>query len=741
MTPSIDIIIVNYNSTDYLLECIDSIYRSLNGRCAHIFVEDNASIDGVDRINQQFPQVKVNINHTNIGFGAATNQAIKKGKSPYIVLINPDSKVEKGLFDTALDYLISHPKIGIIGPRIYDSDGGIQGSARSFPTPLTALFGRQSFFTRLFPHNRITRANLLANQNDGKTPMAVDWVSGACMLIKREAIDEVGLLDERFFMYWEDADWCHRMRKAGWNVVYFPLATVFHYVGKSSNKLLFRSIFEFHKSVYILFNKYYRGSLHFLKPLIIFGLFFRFAFVTISSKINVTLLTRKALRRTRKKPVFEKVYGRPISVLRMIARLNIGGPAIHVHLLNKKINPKKFKSTLVTGRISSLEGDMNYLFGSTEPRPLQIPELQRDISLVMDIRAFFRIFAILKERTPDIVHTHTAKAGFSARFTVIIYNLIFRRHVKLVHTFHGNVFEGYFNRFSSYSFILIERMIARFTDVIIAISESQKTDLINKYKIAPAGKLRTIRLGFDLLPFLKAGESKGKFKQLMGVDEKTVIIGIIGRLVAIKDHRMFLEVAQMLLARNPDLNVKFVIIGDGELRNDLKEYCRKLGLDPYVEFCGWIRNIPMVYADLDILVLTSQNEGTPVSIIEAMATGVPVIATDVGGVRDLLGEESTYSSGGHFCFCERGVLCRKSDIGGFVMALESLVNKLGLGKIEADEIDNKIVKLVERSRAFVVKEYSQDRLIKEIESLYEDLMASSTADIKTIYPVGLTQSN
>ena len=221
MTLTIDVIIVNYNSTDYLLKCIDSIYRSLKGRCANIFVEDNASTDGVHRINHRFPDVHVNLNRLNIGFGAAVNQAIKKGLSPYIVLINPDSKVQQGLFDTAIDYLIANPEIGVIGPRVFDSNGDIQGSARSFPTPLTALFGRQSLFTRLFPHNRITRANLLAHQNDGRTPMEVDWVSGACMLIRRETIEQAGLLDERFFMYWEDADWCRRIKDKNWKIVYF----------------------------------------------------------------------------------------------------------------------------------------------------------------------------------------------------------------------------------------------------------------------------------------------------------------------------------------------------------------------------------------------------------------------------------------------------------------------------------------------------------------------------------------
>ncbi len=734
MIPLIDIVIVNYNSTEYLLDCIQSIYRSLNGRNANIFITDNASVDGIHRVNQHFPEVKVQINHCNIGFGAAANQAIEIGNSPYIVLINPDSKVENGLFDTAIDYLISNPSIGIIGPRILDNDGAIQESARSFPTPLTALFGRQSFFSRLFPHNRITRANLLAHQSDGQTPMEVDWVSGACMLIRRKAIKEIGLLDERFFMYWEDADWCQRMRNKGWKVVYFPRATVFHFVGKSSSKLLVRSIFEFHKSVYLLFNKYFSGSLRWLKPLILFGLFFRFCFVTLSSKINELLLVRQNSRSSvRKKQIEAEVDRKPISVLRMIARLNIGGPAIHVHLLNKKINPEKFQSTLVTGRISPLEGDMNYLFGEDEPKPIRIPELQREISLIMDIQAFFRIFSILKERMPDIVHTHTAKAGFSARFAVIIYNLLFGRHVKLVHTFHGNVFEGYFDRFSSYSFILIEQIIARFTDIIIAISDSQKSDLINKYKIAPASKLRTIRLGFDLFPFLNAGESKGKFKRLIGVDSETIIIGIIGRLVAIKGHRMFLDAARILLARNPGLKVKFVIVGDGELRKELESYCREIDLEPHVVFCGWIRNIPMVYADLDILALTSKNEGTPVSIIEAMATGVPVIATDVGGVRDLLGTVQPSQSGDSFCFCERGVLCQKEDINGFTMGLESLMRRM--------KTDRQIGELMNRAREFVINEYSQERLIKDIESLYDDLMAASKSEADFKYVPELTQSH
>lgn len=718
MSACIDIVIVNYNSTDYLFDCIQSIYRTLNGRAAHIFVEDNASTDGVHRICQAFPDVELNVNRFNIGFGAAANQGIRKGDSPFVVLINPDSVVEKSLFDEAIDFIEANPGIGIIGPRVLDSNGGIQGSARSFPTPLTALFGRQSLFTRLFPHNRVTQANLLAHQSDGITPMPVDWVSGACMLVRRSAIDQTGLFDERFFMYWEDADWCHRMKDMNWEVVYFPRATVLHYVGKSSNKLLVRSIFEFHKSVYLLFNKYYHGSLQILKPLVIMGLFFRFCFVTVSGKLSLVLSIRREQRRgiDKKSMTPTRIY-KPISVLRMIARLNIGGPAIHVYLLTKKLDPEKFNSTLVTGRISPLEGDMNYLFGPNDPKPIRIPELQREISLIMDIQAFFRIFSILRQRSPDIVHTHTAKAGFSARFAVIIYNLLFKRHVKLVHTFHGNVFEGYFDPISSHLFVILERIIAYFTDIIVAISDSQKLDLMEKYRIAPKQKIRTIRLGFNLLPFVNAGDLRGIFREQIGVGKQTCLIGIIGRLVPIKNHRMFFEAVQLFIRCRSDQDIKVVVVGDGELRQDLERYCQWLGIDEYVIFCGWIRNILKVYADLDVLALTSKNEGTPVSIIEAMASGVPVLATNAGGVRDLLGKVKTTSADGRIRYCERGFLSRKNDPEGFSMALEALIKTP-----EWQLADQR-----EKARRFAITTYSQDRLVRDIESLYTDLTTQPMA--------------
>jgi GT2 family glycosyltransferase/glycosyltransferase involved in cell wall biosynthesis len=714
----LDIIIVNYNSTDCLLRCIKSAYDSLQELRAKVFVQDNASEDGVDRVKAEFPKVILSKNSYNIGFSKAINNALKQSSSPYIVLLNPDSYVMDGFFEPILRYMEEHSNIGVVGPKILDHDGSVQGSARTFPTPLTGLFGRSSLLTRFFPNNRLTRENILTTRSDGKSPMEVHWVSGACMVVRRKAVDEVGPMDERFFLYWEDADWCRRMWKKGWKVVYFPQACLAHYAGASSKQAPLRSIFEFHKSCYRLFEKYRKPSLWLLKPLAIAGLSLRLCFVLVSNGMRVWYEKHKfAVSRKEEARVLEK--GKRIKVLRMIARLNIGGPAIHVYLLTKGLDAKKFEPTLVAGKISPQEGDMSYLFKSYDKNPTIIPELQREMSLRMDLKSFRQIFSRLLKEKPDIVHTHTAKAGSSARLAVLMYNLISEKKVRTVHTFHGHVFEGYFSRATSLLVVWIERFLAKLTDVIIAISETQKRDLSGKFQIASAQKIRTVELGFDLGPFLRSEGLKGQFRRSLGIEDDTLLIGIIGRLVPIKNHMMFFEAAKIFLEENPAVHAKFVVVGDGELRDELETYCQELGLASHVVFSGWMRNVPLVYADLDILALTSTNEGTPVSIIEAMASSVPVISTDAGGVLDLLGPPDGIPSSDGFVVCERGILCKKNDASGFAKGLKHLV------EIDIQEKQKRMM----RARSFVRERFSEKRLLHDIESLYLELMNKGRSDM------------
>ncbi|MCK4486041.1 MAG: glycosyltransferase [Desulfobacterales bacterium] len=771
----LDIIIVNYNSTDYLLHCLRSVYDSLKELPARVIVQDNASEDGVGRVQGMFPQVILTKNNYNMGFSKAVNKGLKQGAAPYAVLLNPDAYVMPGFFECVLRYMGENPDVGIIGPKILNGDGSVQGSARAFPTPFTGLFGRSTLLTKWFPKNPLTRRNVLTTKSDGISPMEVDWVSGACMVVRREALDDVGLIDERFFMYWEDADWCRRMWEKGWKVVYFPQATIVHYVGGSSDKALFRSNLEFHKSSYRLFEKHTKPSFWLLTPLVIGGLGVRLSLVLFSNGMRVWSDSLPSLMKPGKAVLAAEARDK-IKVLRMIARLNIGGPAIHVALLADGLDPTRFQSTLIAGEVSPQEGDMSYIIDGSDGKPIMIPELQRELSLVKDVQSFLGFLRILDQEKPDIVHTHTAKAGAIGRTAVFVHNFIYRRKVLAVHTFHGHVFRGYFGKLKSVFFTWAERMLAKITDCIIAISESQKSELCGNYHIAPASKFRVIPLGFDLAPFLtckaetyqksalvewssgrvvesygqksadnsgsevdstqfsNSGESNkmarppsalpvrlasqsvaGRPQANAGRASPEWKIGIVGRLVAIKNHKMFLKSAKIFLNQNPHIRAQFLIVGDGELRDDLMAYCQQERLSNHVVFCGWRRDLQKVYADLDILALTSINEGTPVSIIEAMACSVPIISTDAGGVRELIsdfGFRNSELEEGEFEVCERGILVKQGDAEGLAEGLKYLVENHTRMKKEMSG----------RARLFVEENFSKKRLLRDIESLYLELM-------------------
>lgn len=407
-----------------------------------------------------------------------------------------------------------------------------------------------------------------------------------------------------------------------------------------------------------------------------------------------------------------------IKVLRIITRLNIGGPSIHVSLLAHGLDPERFESVLIGGKVPQIEGDMGYVASKLGVRPVIVPTLEREIRLPQDIRCLVELIRILDREKPDIVHTHTAKAGTLGRIAVFIHNRIRKRKILVVHTFHGHVLHGYFSRAKSQMFIWAERLLAEATDVIIAISESQTRELSHKYRIAPASKFQSVRLGFDLAPFFLAENAKGQFRASLGVDGKTVLIAIIGRLVAIKNHKMFFDAARIFIDQNPGIQVKFVIIGDGELRNELMSYTDLQKLSDHVLFLGWERDLPRVYADLDILALTSINEGTPVSIVEAMASSVPVISTDAGGVKDLLGPPRPGANYDGFEVCKRGLLCPQRNAKALAKGIKVLLTNPPIRK----EVSN-------AARLFVGIAYTKDRLFREIGSIYLDLLKEREQDL------------
>ena len=383
--------------------------------------------------------------------------------------------------------------------------------------------------------------------------------------------------------------------------------------------------------------------------------------------------------------------------MRVIARLNIGGPAINAVLLTAGLSEEHFESLLVAGKVGADEGDMAYLAEEKKINPVFVKYFQRSINPFKDTITFFTLYKIILRFRPDIVHTHTAKAGALGRLAAIVFNLTHRKKIKIVHTFHGHVLSGYFSRFSTILFRWIEKVLARFTDLIVAVSDAVKQDVLS-LGIGNEAKIKVIYLGFELDKFLDIKRSESPV---------ALNIGIVGRLVPIKNHKMFLDAAKLLLTepRTPNPEPRFFIIGDGELRQSLERYAEELGIAEKMKFLGWEKNLAKAYESLDIVALTSLNEGTPVSLIEALASGCAVIATDVGGVKDIIGRRVFPE------IAENGILVKPNDRFGFSDGLKllSVDKRLRLG-------------LAACGREFVRDNFNSKRLINDMEMLYNTLL-------------------
>lgn len=381
-------------------------------------------------------------------------------------------------------------------------------------------------------------------------------------------------------------------------------------------------------------------------------------------------------------------------IVRIISRLNVGGPAMHTVLLSEALNRDGYSDMLVCGRVSESEGDMGYFARDRNVSPIVIAELKRDISLFDDVRAFCKLYSIIKRERPDIVHTHAAKAGTLGRLAAISCGVPVK-----IHTFHGHIFDGYFNPLKAKIFLLIERFLALFTDRVIAVSDTVKREITDKLKVTNAKKCVVVPLGLELNKFFDCEKACGKFKQELGFTDNVVLVGIVGRLVPIKNHNMFLDVAKKVVDMKPGIDIRFVVVGDGELRGHLENYAVKLGINDHVIFTGWRKELAHVYAGLDIVTLTSLNEGTPVSLIEAMAAGRPVISTMVGGVQDLITEGLN------------GYLVPSQDTDLFVRKLTILM---------MDGEKRRLFGL--HGRESVKDKFSKERLVKDIESLYDECL-------------------
>jgi glycosyltransferase involved in cell wall biosynthesis len=382
----------------------------------------------------------------------------------------------------------------------------------------------------------------------------------------------------------------------------------------------------------------------------------------------------------------------PIRVMRIIARLNIGGPAIHVTLLTERLAPPDFESMLVCGHIGPGEGDMAYLAEARGIQPVYVAELRRELSPLRDLVTLAKLWRLMRSFRPDVVHTHTAKAGFVGRIAAWLARVPVR-----VHTYHGHVFHGYFSPAKTRVFLWLERFTARLSDRLITISPALKDELVNTYHVAPESKFAVVPLGLELAPYAETPRHQGTFRTDFDVPPDAPLIGIVGRIVPIKNHALFVQMAAQVRDAIPDAH--FVIIGDGDRRADVEAQVDALNLRDAVTFTGWLQDLKPAYSAMDVLVISSDNEGTPVSIIEALAAGVRVVSTAVGGVPDLLG-------GGDY-----GRLVPPGDPGALAAAV--IVSLAGPEPSTA--------------RQHIVAAYDISRLAADLASLYRNLLERKTS--------------
>lgn len=257
--PVIDlsVLIVTYNCRPFVDPCLESVRDTVKDHTVEVLVADNASTDGVtDHVRGAWPQVRLLETGGNYGFAVANNRALDLARGRHVLLLNPDTKVRPGALDRLVSFLDQHPEVGVAAPRLLYPDGSDQGTARRFPSPAAAIFGRRSPLTRLFPRNRWSRRYMIGREHPGDRPFPVDWVSGACLMIRRDAVDRVGGLDEGFFMHWEDADWCFRVKQAGFAVCCVPDAEVMHHEGGSRQGWPAAQIVHFHRGAYRFYAKH-----------------------------------------------------------------------------------------------------------------------------------------------------------------------------------------------------------------------------------------------------------------------------------------------------------------------------------------------------------------------------------------------------------------------------------------------------------------------------------------------------
>ena len=384
-----------------------------------------------------------------------------------------------------------------------------------------------------------------------------------------------------------------------------------------------------------------------------------------------------------------------MKVLRVIARLNVGGPALHVAYLTAGLADHGYDTTLVAGTVGRGEESMAFIADAKGVRIEVIDELARSISPLRDARAVWKLAQLIRRERPTILHTHTAKAGAVGRVAALLAGRA--RPPIVVHTFHGHVLRGYFNRVATFGFRTLERLLAYATTRLIAVSPEVRDDLVRLH-VAPASKFAVIRLGIELDQRV-GGDAAGRTetRRVLGLAGDPFVVGWVGRMTAVKRTDLVVEVLRELVGRGVD--ARLLLVGDGPDRDHLERYAHELGVIKRCLFLGYQEEVARFYDAIDVLLLPSVNEGTPVSVIEALAAERPAVATRVGGTPDVIRDGVD------------GFLVDSADPGELAERLAELARDPG-----------RRAEMGAAGRSRVLERYAVDRLVDDVDALYRELL-------------------
>lgn len=410
-----------------------------------------------------------------------------------------------------------------------------------------------------------------------------------------------------------------------------------------------------------------------------------------------------------------KFEDRKIRVVSVIDRLVIGGPTKHIVWVIAGLDPQQFDATLITGTPADAEGDMSYYARQAGIRPIVIKQMTRELNLG-DIIVIAKLLWLFWKIKPDIIDTQKSKAGAVGRIAACFYKwltpsaiLLRPRECYVVHTYHGHVFHSYYGKAKTRLILAIERALAWVcTDRIITISNQQRREISERFNVGLPEQFRVIPLGIDCE---EVEVCESRFREEYGIGEDEFVIGILGRLCDVKNHEMFLKSAARLIKQKNAAypRLRFAVIGDGHLREHLGQCAKKLGIAGDVVFTGFRTDAAALYKEIDLVVLTSLNEGTPLTLIEAMCAGRAVVSTEVGGVVDIMGERQ--QNYGELAVWNHGLTVPSRNVEALTSAIEFLIEKPELR-----------FEMGKQGRIFVRQRLSRERLVSEIESLYRELI-------------------